>query len=87
MLWHRGLYDTRMAKKRKKPVNATTPDRHTTPRVVFHLPEELLAVIDGEAEQHDRTRTAELVRALKGYYQARGLWPPPPAEGAGSTST
>ena len=65
-----------MAKKRKKDVNDTT-DRHTTPRVVFHLPEELLAVIDGQADANDRTRTAEILRALKGYYKGMGLWPPP----------
>lgn len=65
-----------MAKKKSKPVEATS-DRHTTPRVVFHLPDALLAVIDGQAEAHDRTRTAEIIRALKGYYQGMGLWPPP----------
>jgi hypothetical protein len=65
-----------MAKKRKQDVNDTT-DRHTTPRVVFHLPEELLAVIDGQADANDRTRTAEILRALKGYYKGIGLWPPP----------
>lgn len=67
----------RMAKKKRKPVNATQ-DRHTTPRVVFHLPPELLAVVDGEAETNDRTRTAEILRALKGYYRAQGKWPPSP---------
>jgi hypothetical protein len=67
----------RMAKKKGKPVDATYQDRHTSPRVVFHLPAELLAVVDGEAEENDRTRTAELIRALKGYYQSRGKWPPP----------
>jgi hypothetical protein len=65
-----------MAKKKKSPVNATS-DRHTSPRVVFHLPEVLLRVIDGQAEDNDRTRTAEILRALKGYYSTLGLWPPP----------
>lgn len=62
--------------KRKKPVNATPTDRHTTPRVVFHLPEDLLGIIDREADANDRTRTAEIVRALKSHYQGRDLWPP-----------
>lgn len=72
-----------MAKKRKAdevPATAdktTSSDRHTSPRVVFYVPEELLGLIDREAETNDRTRTAELIRALKGYYSARGLWPPP----------
>ena len=57
-------------------VDATYEDRHTSPRVVFHLPQELLDLIDREAGEEDRTRTAEILRALKGYYTARGLWPP-----------
>jgi hypothetical protein len=64
------------SKKKRKPMNATT-DRHTSPRVVFHLPQALLDVIDGQAEDNDRTRTAEILRALKGYYRALKLWPPP----------
>jgi hypothetical protein len=63
-----------MAKKKPKPMQ-TTQDRHTTPRVVFHLQEELLSLIDSEAEANDRTRTAEIVRALKAHYQAQGKWP------------
>jgi hypothetical protein len=61
--------------KRKKKVEAMYQDRHTSPRVVFHLPEELLALIDRQAEANDRTRTGEILRALKSYYQAQGLWP------------
>jgi hypothetical protein len=64
-----------MAKKRKS-VQSTYEDRHTSPRVVFYLPEELLAVIDGQAREADRTRTAEIIRALKAYYSVAGLWPP-----------
>jgi hypothetical protein len=48
----------------------------TTPRVVFHLPPELLAVIDAQRREGDRTRTAEIVRALKAYYHSQGCWPP-----------
>jgi uncharacterized membrane protein len=65
----------RMAKK-KKPVKSASRDRHTTPRVVFHLAPDLLAVIDAERAEGDRTRTAEIVRALKSYYRGKGLWPP-----------
>lgn len=64
-----------MAKKKPGRVN-TTADRHTTPRVVFHLPSDLLSIIDGEADSNDRTRTAEIIRALKAYYMDKGLWPP-----------
>jgi hypothetical protein len=64
-----------MAKKKSKPVESTYEDRHTSPRVAFHLPEQLLAVIDREAEENDRTRTGEILRALKAYYRDRGLWP------------
>jgi hypothetical protein len=69
-------------KKRDKAVprteapEPTYEDRHTSPRVVFHLPDELLAVIDREAEENDRTRTGEILRALKAYYRDKGLWPP-----------
>jgi hypothetical protein len=65
-----------MARK-KKPVRSVYQDRHTMPRAVFHLPQELLNLIDSRAEENDRTRTAEIVRALKGYYQGLGLWPLP----------
>jgi hypothetical protein len=64
-----------MSKRKKKPMQATQ-DRHTTPRAVFHLPAQLLEVIDRQADANDRTRTAEILRALKGYYRDQGLWPP-----------
>lgn len=69
-----------MAKKNKK-VNAPPPaDRHTTPRAVFHLPPELLAIIDAQAEMNERSRTGEILRILKAHYRDLGLWPPPPSE-------
>jgi hypothetical protein len=71
-----------MAKKKPKPVN-TTSDRTTSPRVVFLLPADLLRIIDREAEGSDRTRTAEIIRALKSYYSGKGLWPPQPKPGHG----
>jgi hypothetical protein len=71
-----------MAKKRKKnDVPAT--DRHTSPRVVFYLPEDLLLALDEEAEANDRTRTSEIIRALRSHLRAAGRWPrssPPPAD-------
>lgn len=44
--------------------------------LAFHLPEDLLGVIRGQADANDRTLTAELIRALKGYYRSQDLWPP-----------
>ena len=66
-----------MAKKKKNVSAATSDDRHTKPRVVFHPPADLLEALDAEAGENDRTRTAELVRAMKAYLQSRGKWPPP----------
>lgn len=68
-----------MAKK-KKTVQTTQQDRHTTPRVVFHLPPELLAIIDAQADVNERSRTGEILRILKAHYRTLGLWPPPPPE-------
>lgn len=64
-----------MAKKKPKNVDATV-SRTVSPRVVFLLPQPLLDLIDKQAEASDRTRTAEIIRALKSYYQSQGLWPP-----------
>ncbi|MBL8795547.1 MAG: hypothetical protein JNM56_16700 [Planctomycetia bacterium] len=57
-----------------------TQDRHTSPRVVFHLPQSLLDLIDSEAQANDRTRTGEILRALKSHYGNAGLWPPADAD-------
>ncbi len=62
-----------MARKKPKPVNAT--DRYLNPRVVFHLPQWLLDLLDTEAEANDRTRTAEIIRALKSHYKSTGKLP------------
>lgn len=65
-----------MAKKKTSPrkgMKATYQDRHTTPRVAFHLPQALLEVIDREAKDADRSRTAEILRALKAYYRSIGV--------------
>ena len=64
-----------MAKKKVDPVNATESDRQVSPRVVFLLPQDLLDLIDEQAEANDRTRTAEILRALKSYYTGQRLWP------------
>jgi hypothetical protein len=59
-----------------------TPDlAYDKQPVVFYLPQELFDLVEREADANDRTRTAELVRALKGYYGSRGLWPPPTEKG------
>jgi hypothetical protein len=76
-VWH----NTRMAKKRKKtddvPPNITT-DRHLSPRVAIYMPAELLAALDAEAEANDRTRTSEIIRAVRTHLRNAGRWPPPP---------
>jgi hypothetical protein len=77
-----------------KPCHGTMPRRENgtpdlaslTPRVVFYLPEDLLAALDEEAEANDRTRTSEIIRALRSHLRAAGRWPrssPPPAERGG----
>jgi hypothetical protein len=56
---------------------------HKPRRVVFHLPQTLLAIIDREAEANDRTRTSEIIRALRSHLRAAGRWPrssPPPTD-------
>jgi hypothetical protein len=45
------------------------------PRVVCHMPADLVALIRQEAKDNDRTLTAEILRSVKAYYQAAGLWP------------
>jgi hypothetical protein len=62
-----------MAKKKQ----GRKPPEYQHPRVVFHCPAELLAVIDARAEENGRTRTSEMVMVLKDAYQRLGLWPAP----------
>jgi hypothetical protein len=68
--------DTMPGMAGKKPKRKPPNYRH--PRVVFHVPAELLAVIDESAREVSRTRTAELVRRLTEAYVAVGRWPPAP---------
>jgi hypothetical protein len=67
-----------MAKKKPK----RNPPAYQHPRVVFHLPQELLDIVDARAEENGRTRTSELVMALRQAYQQLGLWPPRPDKSA-----
>jgi hypothetical protein len=60
---------------KKKP--GRKPPQYQHPRVVFHCPADLLALVDAQAEENGRTRTSELVRAIRLAYQQQGLWPPP----------
>lgn len=73
-----------MAKKRPNKKMQTTQDRHTTPRVVFHCPEDLLAALDSAADENDRTRTAEIIRAIKSHLRALGKWPSPGQQEGGA---
>jgi hypothetical protein len=52
---------------RKKPKR--NPPVYQHPRVVFHCPDDLLAAIDQRADDNGRTRTSELVMALRHFYQ------------------
>jgi hypothetical protein len=62
-----------MAKKKgRKKVTTTHEERRTHPRVVFHLPEELLKAVDREAEANDRTRTAQLIRIIREWAARQG---------------
>jgi hypothetical protein len=61
-----------MAKKKPR----RNPPAYQHPRVVFHIPQELLDIIDSRAEENGRTRTSELVMALRLAYEQLGLWPP-----------
>lgn len=72
-----------MAKKKPKNVSATSQDRHTSPRLAFHLPQWLLDAIGSEATANDRTKTAEILRVLKAHYRELGYSPPPDEEGGG----
>jgi hypothetical protein len=58
----------------KKPKRKPPNYRH--PRVVTHIPADLLAVIDSLAAEGDRTRTAEVIRQLTRALTAIGRWPP-----------
>lgn len=77
-----------MTKPRKRPGPPPDPnskrskkvDRHVTPRVVIHIPEDLLAEIEKDAAAEDRTRTAQILRLLKQHYQEEGRWHPPESE-------
>lgn len=62
-----------MAKKPKR-----TPPTYQHPRVVFHCPEDILAAVDQRAEENGRTRTSELVMALRQFYRDQGLLPQKP---------
>lgn len=65
-----------MAKKKPK----RKPANYQHPRIVFHCPEDLLAVIDRRAEDNGRTRTSEMVMVLRDAYRQLGLYPPAPPQ-------
>jgi metal-responsive CopG/Arc/MetJ family transcriptional regulator len=53
------------------------PYVHPRPRMVVHLPADLLRAIDVQAREQGRTRTSEVIRALTRLYLAsdRGQQP------------
>ncbi len=60
------------------PPTTQEPKEKEATRVVFLVPADLIPIIEAEAEENGRTRTAELIRALRAYYKALGKWPPQP---------
>jgi hypothetical protein len=66
------MFDT-MPKKKK---GGHVPPSYQHPRVVFHLPQEILAAVDARADEYGRTRTSELVMVLRQAYREMGLLPP-----------
>lgn len=69
---------TLMAKKKPDSKRSQGVDRHTEPRLAFHLPQSLLTAL----EQHVAglsprpTMKATLVAAIEEYLARRGAWPP-----------
>jgi hypothetical protein len=55
-------------------------DRHTTPRVVFHLPHELLAALETLTERTRRPRSEELRIALEEHLIREKVWTRPTPE-------
>lgn len=78
-------------KKKKKPGPAADPNskrskgvnRYIHPRVVSHIPAEILALIEQDAAEGDRTRTAQMVRIFREYYRDKGRLSPS-SEASGS---
>lgn len=65
-----------MAKKKPKPPRGRARETGKSRAVNFEFTVALDEALDTCAESEDRTRTAVLVRALKAYLTAAGLWPP-----------
>jgi hypothetical protein len=70
-----------MSAMAKKKPGGHTPPSYQHPRVVFHLPQEILDAVDRRAEEYGRTRTSELVMVLRQAYRDMGLLPPKPEGG------
>lgn len=79
---------TSMAKKnaegsgsRKQPGSKRSlgEDRHTHPRLAFHLPEDLRDAIVARAKHERRTLTSVIQLAIENYLRECGQWPPPAA--------
>lgn len=50
-------------------------DRHTKPRIVFHLPREIYDALLALAADNRRTRSAEILIALEEHLRASGRFP------------
>ncbi len=65
----------------KKKVNATSADRHKTPKKTLRLPKAVGDLLKHMAETEDRTETAVVMRALRAYAKENGYtWPTIPRD-------
>lgn len=66
--------------RRKNPESKRSQgaDRHTKPRLAFHLDEDLLEAMERyiDATRPRPTTTAVLVTALEEHLKSKGYWPP-----------
>jgi hypothetical protein len=66
-----------MAKKKPDSKRSRGVDRHTKPRLAFHLPAGLLEAMEqyiAETKPHP-TASSVLVTALEEFLQGKGRWP------------
>jgi hypothetical protein len=69
-----------MAKKRADSKRSQKVDRHTRPRLAFHLDAELLQALERFVDDTSPrpTTTSAIITALEAYLTSKGYWPSPP---------
>jgi hypothetical protein len=70
----------RPSRKRPDSKRSQGIDRHTRPRVAFHMPADLAAALRTLAGRTKRTLTAEILVALEEHLAKNGVWPPAAGE-------